>query len=265
MHFHVTKSTAALGLFVALSGSSQAALIDRGSGLIFDTVLNVTWLQDANYARTSGYQVPGRAAGDLILNGTMDWQESVAWADSLSYFDAARGVSWTDWHLPRVSPVQGGAHFVSATSTDGSTDDSYSISAPGSVYAGTHASQLAYLYFNTLGNVGRCPLIGGFGACTDPSAPRTVAFNAGPFINLDGFRWTNSNQDLPYPADAWAFVFQGSLYGQQNAFNATGYCGRRLAWAVRDGDVGVVPEPGTGVLVGAALLLGLALRLRARG
>ena len=266
MSFHVSKSTAALGLFVALIGASQASLIDRGSGLIFDTVLNVTWLQDANYARTSGYQVPGRVVGDLISNGMMDWQESVAWADSLSYFDATRGVSWTDWHLPRVSPVQGGAHFVSATSTDGSTDDSYSISAPGSVYAGTHASQLAYLYFNTLGNVGRCPLIGGFGACTDPSAPRTVAFNAGPFINIAGDLWTNSRQDVVYAADAWGFQFLGSLYGQQNAFNGTGYYGRRFAWAVRDGDVAsVVPEPGTGLLMGAALVLGLTLRLRARG
>ena len=133
MYFHVSKSTAALGLFVALSGSSQAALIDRGSGLIFDTVLNVTWLQDTNYARTSGYQVPGRAADDLIVNGMMDWRESMAWADSLIFYDATRGVSWSDWHLPSVSPVQGGAHFVSAVGTVGQTDDSYNISAPGSV------------------------------------------------------------------------------------------------------------------------------------
>ena len=266
MSFHVSKSTAALGLFVALIGASQASLIDRGSGLIFDTVLNVTWLQDANYARTSGYLVPSRAAADPLFNGMMDWSESVAWANSLSFYDASRGVSWTDWHLPRVSPVQGGGHFVSGTSTGGNTDDSYNISAPGSAYAGTQASQLAYLYFNTLGNVGRCPVIGGFSACTDPSAPRTVAYNAGPFINIGGDMWTNSNQDLPFAADAWAFVFQGDLYGQQGAFNGTGYYGRRFAWAVRDGDVAsVVPEPGTGLLMGAALVLGLTLRLRARG
>ena len=211
MYFHVTKSTAALGLFVALSGSSQAALIDRGSGLIFDTVLNVTWLQDANYAGTSGYLVPGRVAGDPLFNGMMDWRESVAWADSLSFYDTGRGVNWTDWHLPSVSPVQGGARFVSGTSTGGNTDDSYNISAPGSLYPGTQASHLAHLYFNTLGNVARCPVTGGFAACTDPSAPRTVAFNPGPFINIAGDMWTNSNQDLPYPADAWAFVFQGGF------------------------------------------------------
>ena len=36
-----------------------ATLIDRGGGLIYDTVLNITWLQDANYAQTMGYQDVG--------------------------------------------------------------------------------------------------------------------------------------------------------------------------------------------------------------
>ena len=32
------------------SGAAQATLIDRGGGLIYDSVLNVTWLQNANLA-----------------------------------------------------------------------------------------------------------------------------------------------------------------------------------------------------------------------
>ena len=52
---------AALGLAVglAMSGAAQAALHDRGGGLVYDDVLNVTWLQDANYAQTSGYDADG--------------------------------------------------------------------------------------------------------------------------------------------------------------------------------------------------------------
>jgi len=34
---------------------SWAILTDRGGGLIYDDDLNITWLQDANYADTSGY------------------------------------------------------------------------------------------------------------------------------------------------------------------------------------------------------------------
>ena len=47
-------------LFVVISSSSHAALYDRGNGLIYDDVLNITWLQDANYAQTSGYDSDGR-------------------------------------------------------------------------------------------------------------------------------------------------------------------------------------------------------------
>jgi hypothetical protein len=39
---------------------SDAELIDRGGGLIYDTVLDIKWLQDANYAQTSGYDDDGR-------------------------------------------------------------------------------------------------------------------------------------------------------------------------------------------------------------
>ena len=42
-----------------ISGAAQATLIDRGGGLLYDNVLNVTWLQDANYAKTSGYSDTG--------------------------------------------------------------------------------------------------------------------------------------------------------------------------------------------------------------
>ena len=43
------------------SMSAHAVLVDRGGGMLYDTVLNITWLQDANYAKTSGY------CGGLLL------------------------------------------------------------------------------------------------------------------------------------------------------------------------------------------------------
>ncbi|PPD33372.1 MAG: hypothetical protein CTY19_07580 [Methylomonas sp.] len=33
-----------------IAHSSEAALFDRGGGLIYDSDLNVTWLADANYS-----------------------------------------------------------------------------------------------------------------------------------------------------------------------------------------------------------------------
>lgn len=74
----------------ALCASSQALLIDRGSGLIYDTDRDITWLQDANYAKTSGFDA----------DGLMTWSDAMNWAETLSYFDSARGVFWNDWRLP---------------------------------------------------------------------------------------------------------------------------------------------------------------------
>ena len=48
-----------LAALLVFTGAAQAALHDRGGGLIYDDVLNVTWLQDASYARTSGYDADG--------------------------------------------------------------------------------------------------------------------------------------------------------------------------------------------------------------
>ena len=49
----------ATSIFFGLTGISNSSLIDRGGGLIYDTVLDVTWLQDANYAFTSEYDDDG--------------------------------------------------------------------------------------------------------------------------------------------------------------------------------------------------------------
>ena len=68
-----------------LANYASAALYDRGNGLIYDDTLDITWLQDANYAETSGYDA----------NGLMTWQEAMSWADGLTYAEA------TEWELPK--------------------------------------------------------------------------------------------------------------------------------------------------------------------
>ncbi len=63
---------------------SYGVLIDRGTGMIYDSQQNITWLEDANYAQTSGYSPTG-----WVL-----WYEASAWADELEY----EGLE--DWRLP---------------------------------------------------------------------------------------------------------------------------------------------------------------------
>jgi hypothetical protein len=64
-----------LAVIVGISASVNAALVDRGVGMIYDTVLDITWLQDANYAQTSGYDSDAR----------MRWNDAVSWANQLEY------------------------------------------------------------------------------------------------------------------------------------------------------------------------------------
>ena len=70
---------------------ANAALIDRGNGMIYDSTQDITWLQDANYAFTSGYDTDGR----------MTWDASVAWAENLNFGD------FTDWRLFNADPSCG--------------------------------------------------------------------------------------------------------------------------------------------------------------
>src|SRR3989338_3990294 len=125
MH-HKTLATAYLAAALVLgSGAAQANLVDRGSGLLYDDVLNVTWLQDANYAKTSGYDADGR----------MNWNDANAWAASLVYG------GYDGWRLASNSPV--GADWNYGYSPSGSTDTGYNITSP--------HSELAYMYYVNLG------------------------------------------------------------------------------------------------------------------
>lgn len=77
-------------MFIAFTTLANATLWDRGGGMIYDDVLDITWLQDANYAKTSGYDA----------DGLMTWDEAITWVSSLVYYDAVRDIYLTGWRLP---------------------------------------------------------------------------------------------------------------------------------------------------------------------
>jgi hypothetical protein len=80
---------AALALLacIAWAGSAQATLVNRGGGMIYDTTLDITWLQDFNQAQTSGYD----------SDGFMSWTAANAWAQGLVHG------GHDDWRLPTGS------------------------------------------------------------------------------------------------------------------------------------------------------------------
>ena len=81
-------------LCLSIAGVGHAALIDRGGGLVYDDVLNVTWLQDVQYSVSSGFAADPR----------LSFEQALAFADGLDYYDRVRSVTWSDWRLPGVAP-----------------------------------------------------------------------------------------------------------------------------------------------------------------
>jgi hypothetical protein len=257
--------TVILGLITefGLGNIVHAALMDRGGGLIYDSVLDITWLQDANYAKTSGYVTPDDR-DVTITYGAMTWAEAVEWVEDLNYFDATHNMTWSNWRLPTIDPING-SKITLTVQTDGATDGSYNVSAPGSVFAGSTASELAFMYFNNLENLA----LYSAGEATwkdEPQSGWSHQPKSGPFVNLDdsfGVYVTNTQEDLPdAPIDAWAFNFHTGL---QSGFNGSIYA--NFAWAVADGDIAAsaVPIPSAIWLFGSGLLGILGVSKRRRG
>lgn len=230
-------------------GIANATLWDRGGGLIYDDVLNITWLQNTYYAATeltdarrdAIISAVGSVDGHTLVEsdfiksdgeytGLMSWWGALAWVDQLEYYDSVRGVTYDDWRLPRILPVDG-LNLNYDMSYDGSTDFGFNISAPGTVYAGSTSSEMAYMYYNNLGNVGMYDTDG-----TRRPAGEYGLKNTGPFDNLRHGYWSSTEDSL-----AGHVLFFYFTSGRQTRATKTAF--PVGTWAVRDGDVPPVPNP----------------------
>ncbi len=210
---------ALLAVGIGFTGSSSASLFDRGGGLIYDSDLNVTWLQDANYAHTSGY-----AQADST--GKMDWATATAWAANLDYS------GYSDWRLASNAPVNG-ISFQAFYNVTGSTDVGYNITSSLSELAYMYNVNLGLLDWYSPGNEYQ-PTFGIF-----RNGVMGGQNNVDPFINVQSYSyWSGSGE--PYTINAYGFDMGAGL---QNLYQKSG--NQIYAWAVRPGDVAAVPLPAT--------------------
>lgn len=225
------KNKCVLLVLLLLTSHAHAALYDRSGGLIYDDVLDVTWLQDANYGAGSRYD-----DGVASTDGLMTVIAADAWASSLNYFDSARNVTWTDWRLPRgVDTGLPGCDYAYSN-----TDCGFNVKTQDS---GGVLNELAYMFYINLDNKAYADTAG-----MSPQSGWGLP-NLGPFINLRLEPYWLLVEQRPGASSSWYFDM---YYGAQ----LTGSGGNTLrAWAVRDGDVASVPEPDTW----AMLLAGLGL------
>ncbi|WIM06106.1 MAG: PEP-CTERM sorting domain-containing protein [Candidatus Nitricoxidivorans perseverans] len=156
----------ALGMTLA-AGNAQAALHDWGGGLIYDDVLDVTWLSDANYAETSGYDADGK----------MTWAGATAWAAALSYTVGA--VTYTDWRLP------------TALNTDGS----------GPCSGSCNDSEMGHLFYVDLGGSFGSPI----STSVDPDLSKFQNIKDGVGTLSGGYYWSSTEYSVFPGLMAWNF------------------------------------------------------------
>ena len=210
-------------LFLGFAPIAHAALTNNGGGLIYDTVLNITW-----YDHLHLYD---------------DWGGSTSWAASLN----AGGV--TGWTLPTTLPVNGSTYNYNL-SYSGSSDFGWNITSPN--------SEMAYLYYVELGNKGEFALDGSSTTGWFPGQGST-----GPFKNLNlnpgVYYW--SGTEAP-DNNVWFFDFssgyQWKSWPGNNQVALAVHPGDVLGDGVVLPDGPTTPIPGAILLFGPGLV-GLAV------
>jgi hypothetical protein len=239
------------GYVSLVSTSIHASLIDRENGLIYDTDMDITWMQDAF------------AFGDPTVRPHLLSRELMSRDTAMSWVDALDFGGFDDWRLPKTPNID------SSCGTD-ATDKQWLTLTPCS------GGEMGHLFYSelltyTLSAENRS--LGSLGMFED--------VYGGGYWTSEDYLWTGQTyedpegtlptDEKPYPRtpreDAgWAFYFGGDPGAHKTLLSTTT---GRAVWAVRDGDVlaAAVPLPGAVWLFGSGLLglVGFARRKAGRG
>jgi hypothetical protein len=209
---------------IIFSSISHAGLINRGNGLIYDDVLDITWMQNADYLRTSG----------LDVDGYVDYAYASSWADSLDFG------GYDDWRLANHDPLNG-LSYDFGFSFDGSTDRGFNDFS--------QTSELSYMFHHNLSNTSYFDTSGnGMQAGSESFNSSFLDAETGDlfsFQNISISYWSDP-VDNPITNAAWGFNFRvlagagGYATGENQLLSTTA---ELAVWAVRDGDVFVdIPD-----------------------
>lgn len=222
--------TSVLALSLGLAAATaNAALQSRLGGLaLYDTDLNITWLADANYAKTSGYNT----------DGLMTWTQANTWAAGLT----VGGVS--GWRLPATLQPDPSCGMSSKP-----------ISFVLSYGGNCTGSEMGHLFYKELGGVAGQSILTAHNA--NYSLFRN--FQANPYPSGT---WLEE----PTHITGWVFYFNFTSgeqsYLDTGALKYSFYNMTSPALAVHSGDIAAVPVPGAVWLLGSGLLglIGVARR-----
>jgi hypothetical protein len=170
--------------------------------MIYDTDLDITWLSDANYAMTSGYDA----------DGLMNWGDASNWAENLNYG------GYSDWRLATGDTVCTPGVFT--TCTGGELGHLFYSELGG--IQGSHIFNSAdpdlSLFANIQANID--PFISFYWTSTESVEfnlsgpvykPQAFSFDDGEitlYPSSENYSWAVRNGDVsavPLPAAIWLF------------------------------------------------------------
>lgn len=207
-------------LFSATNAHAVLTLTLDGQG-VYDSDLNITWLQNASLAATETFGVSGISA-----SGTMNWNTAQRWIAGMNAYNNGTGwLGYNDWRLPTTLQPDASCNGQS-----------------GSVFSWGYnctGSEMGHLFYNELG-----------GSLTSSDPDLALFQNVQPRSYWSGTEYTDYSLHI---VSAWYF---STGTGFQHRVSKDG---DSPAWAVRDGDSPVVTSPVSEPETYAMLLAGLGL------
>lgn len=286
MAMQTKRVLAALSLvaWVSFGSVSEAALYDRGNGLVYDNVLNLTWSKDANLFQTlsvtsgnlDGFvQKIINANNGVVANAPNAWDTPSnsgyyqlsrndfgwgVWAGNtntsyrntwwgaqafIGYLNTIQYKGYSNWQQPATYPLNGEQFDLTNSSN---TDSGYGITSP--------LHPLAYMSIVNLENSS--------GSLAYAYSPPKMAFEDAAngnaqdsFINLQsGGYWSSTELSLENlysssTGSAFAFLYSFGIGVDEVAWK---YVPSGYTWAVLPGDVASIPLPSSAWLFGSALI-----------
>lgn len=252
----------------ALQGRDIDGNAANGVEAYYDTVLDITWLADANHAFSSGVGVS--------TQGQLTWEATQSWiANTVNSGAGLYGV--TDWRLPTTTLVNPQSGYTWSSGTDYFTG-----TADYAINQATPSNELGYMYYVNLGLRAWADTAGveraaGTYALATPGITLSNPVRGGYYnsvmltdlqtsggvtlrhVSTDAL-WTGTTvtNDPNVGQGPWAlllYVYDGQMDVWETV-NAGGMTNEAGGWLVTNGDkfAAPVPEPQTT----AMFLLGLA-------